>query len=416
MMYILAVILIVLMIVLIILVVRLGIGRISKNDIERIIERNKENNNNISEKIKLIDSNMTEKMSIIEDNMADRQEDMRKAISASFSQQEQRFSSFSRENEQKLENIRETVQKNLVRMQEDNNRKLDEMRGVVDRNLQETLEKKMNESFSTVSKRLEEVHRGLGDMQNLAKDVGGLKNVLSNVKTRGILGEIQLGAILKEILAPEQYEENVVVVPKSRKPVEFAIRLPGNDDGCVYLPIDSKFPGDRYQALLDAYDTGDKAEVEKKFKELRTAILSEAKDIKEKYISPPYTTNFAIMFLPFEGLYSEVVNRGLIEELQNKFNINVAGPGTMAALLNSLQMGFKTLALQKRSTEVWNILTEVRTEFEKFAGILEKTHDHLTRAENSLDELMKTRTNQMMRKLRKADRQSDGEAEVKDEE
>ncbi len=415
MIYILASVIIILMLVLIVLVIRLGAGKISRSDIDRIIEKSKENNDGISENIRLIDKNITEKMGLIEDKMADRQNDMRKAITDSLLQQEQRLGTFSRENEQKLENIRETVQKNLARIQEDNNKRLDDMRGVVDKNLQETLERKMNESFKAVSERLEEVHKGLGDMQNIAKDVGGLKKVLSNVKTRGILGEIQLGAILKEILAPEQYDENVEVVPKSGKPVEFAIRLPGSDDGCVYLPIDSKFPGDRYQALLDAYDTGDKDEVEKRFKELKAVIISEARDIKEKYISPPYTTSFAIMFLPFEGLYSEVVNRGLIEELQTAYSINVAGPSTMAALLNSLQMGFKTLAIQKRSTEVWNTLTEVKTEFKKFSDALSKTYDHLTKAENSLENLMTTRTNQMMRKLKKVEL-PDGEDENEDEE
>ncbi len=415
MMYILVGVIIILMLVLLILVIRLGSGKISQSDIDRIIEKNSDNNKNISENIKRIDENIMDKMGLIEDKMADRQEDMRKAITDALSHQEQRLGTFSRESEQKLENIRETVQKNLVRMQEDNNKRLDEMRGVVDKNLQETLEKKMTESFKAVSERLEEVHRGLGDMQNLAKDVGGLKKVLSNVKTRGTMGEIQLGAILKEILAPEQYEENVVVVPKSRKPVEFAIKLPGGDEGCVYLPIDSKFPGDRYQALLEAYDTGDKDEVEKKFKELRTAIMSEAKDIKEKYISPPYTTSFAIMFLPFEGLYSEVVNRGLIEELQTVYGINVAGPSTMAALLNSLQMGFKTLAIQERSTEVWNTLTEVKTEFKKFSDALNKTYDYITKAESGLENLMTTRTNQMMKKLKKVEL-PDGEDENEYEE
>ncbi|MGN1318753.1 MAG: DNA recombination protein RmuC, partial [Lachnospirales bacterium] len=274
---------------------------------------------------------------------------------------------------------------------------------------QKTLESKMNESFKQVSERLEQVYKGLGEMNNLARGVGDLKKVLSNVKTRGILGEIQLGAILKEILAPSQYEENVKVKENSKEVVEFAVKMPDDEGGFVYLPIDSKFPGDTYKALVDAYDTGDKALIDQSVKALVRIINLEAKDISEKYINPPYTTNFAIMFLPFEGLYAEVVNRGLIEELQRKYKVNIAGPSTMAALLNSLQMGFQTLAIKKRSVEIEKVLQAVKTEFDKFEDVLVSTQTKLTRANNDLDKLIGTRTKMIKSKLKNVSRLEDEE-------
>ena len=222
--------------------------------------------------------------------------------------------------------------------------------------LQKTLEERISKSFQLVSERLEQVYKGLGEMQNLAAGVGDLKKVLSNVKTRGILGEVQLGAILEQILTPEQYEENVRTKSTGSERVEFAVKLPGDDEGTVWLPIDAKFPGDAYAKLVDAYELGDPNAVEEAAKNLERIIKSEAKDIHDKYIEPPYTTDFGIMFLPFEGLYAEVVRRGLLETLQRDYKVNIAGPTTMAALLNSLQMGFRTLAIQKRSGEVWNVL------------------------------------------------------------
>lgn len=314
-------------------------------------------------------------------------------------QLEERFKTFSLENEQKLDIIRGTVEKRLTYMQEDNNRKLDEMRKTVDEKLQKTLEDKMTQSFALVNERLEQVYKGLGEMRNLAVGVGDLKKVLSNVKSRGILGEIQLGSILKEILAPEQYEENVVTKHRSTERVEFAVKLPAQDDGFIYLPIDSKFPGDTYASLQDAYESGSKDAVDAAAKLLLTTLKKEAKDIRDKYIDPPSTTEFAIMFLPTEGLYAEAVNRGMVEVLQREYKVNIAGPSTMAALLNSLQMGFKTLAVQKRSAEVWKILGSVKTEFEKFNDILTLTQQRLDQANSELDKLVGVRTRQICRKL-----------------
>lgn len=320
--------------------------------------------------------------------------------SKSLNQLEERLKTFSLENEQKLENIRRSVESRLNYIQEDNNKNLEEMRKTVDERLQQSIEEKMNRSFSLVNERLEQVYKGLGEMQSLAVGVGDLKKVLSNVKTRGILGEIQLSAILSEILSPEQYEENVATKKGSKNVVEFAVKLPSDDDKFIYLPIDSKFPGDTYAALRDAIDEGDKIKIDLAAKALITRIKSEAKDIHDKYIDPPYTTEFAIMFLPFEGLYSEAVNRGLVEILQRDYKVNIAGPSTMAALLNSLQMGFKTLAVQKRSAEVWEILGAVKQEFDKFGDVLEATQQRLDQANKELDKLVGVRTRQIQRKLK----------------
>lgn len=320
--------------------------------------------------------------------------------SKSLAQLEERLKTFSLTNEQQLDNIRHSVENRLNYIQEDNNKKLEEMRKTVDERLQQSIEEKMNRSFSLVNERLEQVYKGLGEMQSLAVGVGDLKKVLSNVKTRGILGEIQLSAILSEILSPEQYEENVATKKGSKKVVEFAVKLPSDDDKFIYLPIDSKFPGDTYAALRDAIDEGDKIKIDLAAKALITRIKSEAKDIHDKYIDPPYTTEFAIMFLPFEGLYSEAVNRGLVEILQRDYKVNIAGPSTMAALLNSLQMGFKTLAVQKRSAEVWEILGAVKQEFDKFGDVLEATQQRLDQANKELDKLVGVRTRQIQRKLK----------------
>ncbi len=315
-------------------------------------------------------------------------------------QLEQRLHSFSSGNAQSLENIRRAVDEKLESIRRENLRQLDEMRQTVDEKLQKTLEEKMNKSFSLVNERLEQVYKGLGEMQTLAVGVGDLKKVLSNVKTRGILGEIQLGAILSEILSKEQYEENIATKKGSKNVVEFAIKLPSDGDSIVYLPIDSKFPGDTYSALRDAVESGDRQRIEAAQKALVQRIKSEAKDIHDKYIDPPNTTEFAIMFLPFEGLYSEVVNMGLVEVLQREYKVNIAGPSTMAALLNSLQMGFKTLAVQKRSAEVWKILGGVKTEFDKFNDVLVMTQQRLDQANKELDKLVGVRTRQIQRQLK----------------
>lgn len=313
--------------------------------------------------------------------------------------QEGRFKTFSgqlsnltQSNEQKLDKMRETVEERLKLLQEDNTKKLDKMRETVDEKLHATLERRLGESFKLVSERLEMVHKGLGEMQNLAVGVGDLKKVLSNVKTRGILGEIQLGNILEQILTTEQYAKNVATKKGSRDHVEFAIKLPGKDDSgeVVYLPLDAKFPREHYDSLMSAYDHGDPGAVDEAAKLLEGNIKKFAKDIKDKYIDPPYTTDFGIMFLPVEGLYAEVVRRpGLIETLQRDFKIIITGPTTLAAILNSLQMGFRTLAIEKRSSEVWTLLGAVKTEFGKFGDILEKTQKKLQEASNTIEDAAK---------------------------
>lgn len=312
----------------------------------------------------------------------------------------EKFNHMALENEQKLENIRATMEKKIGELKEDNNKQLDLMRHTVDEKLQKTLEDRISQSFKLVSERLEQVYKGLGEMQTLAAGVGDLKKVLSNVKTRGILGEIQLGAILEQILSPDQYEENVTTKSTGGERVEFAVKLPGDEDGVVYLPIDAKFPGDAYSKLVEAYEMGDQRLIDEAGKSLERIIKLEAKDIRDKYIEPPNTTDFAIMFLPFEGLYAEVIRRGMLEVLQRDYKINIAGPTTMAALLNSLQMGFKTLAIQKHSSEVWEVLGAVKTEFDKFGNVLEATQQRINQANEELDKLIGTRTRSIQRKLR----------------
>jgi DNA recombination protein RmuC len=312
----------------------------------------------------------------------------------------EKFGQMTLENEQKLENIRNTMSQKIGELTEDNNRQLEKMRNTVDEKLQKTLEERIGQSFRTVSERLEQVSKGLGEMQTLATGVGDLKKVLSNVKTRGILGEVQLGAILEEILAPEQYEQNVNTKGEGSNVVEFAVKLPGENGRSVYLPIDSKFPGDAYEKLVDAYEIGDAEMISAAQKNLVTMIKKEAKDIRDKYVAPPGTTNFGIMFLPFEGLYAEVVRLGMVETLQHDYNVNIAGPTTMAALLNSLQMGFRTLAIQKRSSEVWDVLGAVKTEFGNFEGVLKQAQRNINLANSNLDTLIGTRTRVMQRKLR----------------
>lgn len=328
----------------------------------------------------------------------------------SLGQMENRLKTFETSSEQKLENIRGTVKSSLEAMQKDNNEKLDKMRQTVDDKLQTTLENKMTQSFRLVNERLEQVYKGLGEMQNLAAGVGDLKKVLSNVKTRGILGELQLGAILREILSPEQYEENIATVHGSRNVVEFAVKLPGEDGETVYLPIDSKFPSDAYRDLLDAYDQGNSEAVDAAAKVLLTRLKTFAKDIHDKYIDPPYTTEFGIMFLPFEGLYAEAVNRGMVEELQRLYHVNIAGPSTMAALLNSLQMGFKTFAIQKRTGEVWKVLGAVKTEFGKFEKVLQNTQKRLEQANTELDTLVGVRTRAIQKQLSQVEKMEESSA------
>ncbi len=322
-------------------------------------------------------------------------------------QSETRFKTFDLSNEQKLEAIRQTVERRLLQLQTDNNQRLDEMRKLVDEKLQKTLETKVAQSFQLVSERLEQVYKGLGEMQTLATGVGDLKKVLSNVKTRGILGEIQLGAILEEILAPGQYETNAVTKAGSTERVEYAVKVPTGDDSHVLLPIDSKFPADLYAHLQDAYDSGSPEAVSAAVSALVQRIKQEAAKIRDKYLDPPNTTEFAILFLPFEGLYAEVVNRGLVEELQRSYRVNIAGPSTMAALLNSLQMGFRAFAIQKRSSEVWRVLGAVKTEFQKFSTVLASSRQRLRQVDSDLDQLIGTRTNAIERRLRSVEQLDD---------
>ncbi|WP_018133107.1 DNA recombination protein RmuC [Effusibacillus pohliae] len=335
-------------------------------------------------------------------------------------QQKNLLDSFSRQlaeltqmNEQKLEKVRGTVEQKLTLLQEDNNRKLEQMRQTVDEKLNETLEKRLGESFKLVSERLEQVHKGLGEMQTLASGVGDLKKVLTNVKTRGTLGEIQLENLLEQILTAEQYDKQVAIKRGSGERVDFAIKLPGKDDSQkqVWLPIDCKFPLDDYQRLLDAQEAGDLQAANEAAKLLENRIRQEAKAIQEKYIQPPQTTDFAILFLPIEGLFAEVLRRsGLWETLQRDYRVIVTGPTTITALLNSLQMGFRTLAIQKRSSEVWQLLGAVKTEFARFGAILEKTQKKLQEASNTIEDAAK-KSRTIERKLRTVEELPAGEAD-----
>ena len=358
-----------------------------------------------------------------------------------YKQLEERLRTLSAQSEYQMKETRETVERRLNAIQKDNSDQLSRIRETVDEKLQKTLEERLGQafdcltdpetavtirllhresleerlgqSFKQVSDQLQQVYKGLGEMQTLATGVGDLKKVLSNVKTRGILGEIQLGAILEQILAPEQYSTNVATRPGSRDVVEYAVRLPGSEEGgVVWLPIDAKFPGDLYGQLMDAYDQGDKEVIQGLQKQLEQRIKAEARDIRDKYIEPPYTTEFGILFLPVEGLYAEVVRLGLVEVLQRDYKINIAGPTTMAALLNSLQMGFRTLAIQKRSGEVWNVLGAVKSEFQKLGDVLKNTRDRLRQADDELETLVGTRTNQINRRLREVSSLSEDNAQA----
>ncbi len=295
------------------------------------------------------------------------------------------------------DSIRKTVEERMDRMRAENSEKLEQMRATVDEKLHTTLEKRLGESFALVSERLEKVHQGLGEMQTLASDVGGLKRVLTNVKTRGTWGEIQLGSLLEQMLAPDQFIKNAHIRESSAEVVEFAVKLP---DGDVLIPIDSKFPIEDYERLLQAVEQADAPLIEQAASELEKRIKTEAKRICDKYVYPPKTTDFGIMFLPIEGLYAEVMRRpGLAAEIQNRYRISIAGPSTLGAFLNSLQMGFRTLAIQKRSGEVWQVLNEAKTEFAKYAAWVEKVKKNIEQAHKTLDEA-ETRTRAVNRKLR----------------
>ena len=329
-----------------------------------------------------------------------RQDLLIQSMESSLEKLQARQTDSAMQTEQKLDQMRRSLSESLERMQTGNQTQLDSIRKTVDEKLQETLDRKLNDSFQLVSQRLEQVYKGLGEMQTLAAGVGDLKKVLSNVKTRGVLGEIQLGAILEQLLTPDQYAVNVATKQGSQANVEYAIRLPGTDGSPVWLPVDAKFPLDAYEQLLAAYDTADAVQVEVAVKALKTRVKSFAKDVQTKYIDPPNTTDFAILFIPVEGLYAELVRAGMVEILQREYKVTLAGPTTMSALLNSLQMGFRTLAIQKRSSEVWKVLGAVKSEFDKFATVLEAAQNRLNQANSELDKLVGTRTRQIQRTLK----------------
>jgi DNA recombination protein RmuC len=343
--------------------------------------------------------NREENLNIAKENRSELMQTLKDTINEfqkSFETSVKSFNELQREKFSQLED----KQNSLVKSTED---KLEKIRETVDEKLQKTLNERINQSFKAVGDQLESVQKGLGEMQALAQDVGGLKKVLSNVKVRGGIGEVQLGMMLEQILAPEQYAENVRTKPRSKENVEYAVKLPGRDDASsvVWLPIDAKFPKDKYEYLLEAYDTGDPLRIEEAQKNLETTVRNMARDIQEKYINPPDTTDFGIMFLPFEGIYAEVVRKAtLLEELQNKFKVIITGPTTLAALLNSLQMGFRTLAIQKRSSEVWKILGAVKKEFESFGGLLHKAQGNIQTGLNQLEDVVGVRSRAIQRRLR----------------
>lgn len=356
-----------------------------------VLSRTSENQNRLimEMSVKMSDS-IVRQISVLGGELRETQENQQKHSVEVLMKIENDMKELSRENREGLEKIRTS-----------NSESLDRINNTVNDKLQKTLDDKISRSFETVNKRLAEVYEGLGEMKNVASGVSDLKNVLSNVKTRGIMGELQLSAILSEILAPEQYEEQAAVISGSSERVDFAVKLPGMSDGeFVYLPIDSKFPGDTYSALLNAYESGSTDELKNRRAALETEIKRCAKSIRDKYVKPPYTTDFAIMFLPFEGLYAEVVNMGLVEVLQRNYKVNIAGPSNMAAMLNSLQMGFRTLAIQKKSGEVWMVLEAAKKEFETFEKGLTDTRNRLRQADEELDKLIGTRTRAINRKLK----------------
>jgi len=316
-------------------------------------------------------------------------------------------------NVQSLDKMTRTIEERLKLIQEDTNTKLEKMRETVDEKLHKTLEARLAESFRTVQTQLEQVHKGLGEMQSLATGVGDLKKVLSNVKTRGVMGEIQLANIIEDLLTTEQYERNVKTKKGSNDLVEFAIKLPGDGTTPVYLPVDSKFPTENYTALLNAYDTGDAAQIAQFSRKIQEDIESFARDIHDKYIDVPFTTEFAILFLPTEGLYAEIVRKtDLVQKLQNKYHVNVAGPSTLAASLSGFRMGFRTLMIEKQSSEVWKVLGAVKTEFKNFETVLQKAQEKIRQADLEIDKLVGTRTKQIQRKLRDVEELPSGESNL----
>ena len=348
------------------------------------------------------ESSLDEKIKLIHDEIGRNREEANKVSLDNRQELSKNLNEFEQKFGKNLKEIKDTINNQLKDIRNDNTKQLDKMRDTVDQKLQETLEKKIGESFNQVRKQLDAVHKGLGEMQTVAAGVGDLKKVLSNVKTKGVFGEYQLGNILEQILTPEQYGHNVATNPDYNGSVEYAVKMPGNnDDSTLWLPIDSKFPTESYETLLDAYENADKDAVESARKQLIRAVDGFAKDISTKYISVPNTTDFAIMFLPIEGLFAEILREpGIMETLRNKHKISLTGPTTLSALLNSLQMGFRTLRVQESSSKVWNILSAVKSEFSVFGTYLSKVQTQLKTASSSLESLQSTRTRAMERKLR----------------
>ena len=390
---------------------------------------------NIDQKLISVEKTLREEMSVNREESRKNEKSNRSEIAGSIDKlsssilanmielsklQKNQFDTYSRTMERTLDafnyNLRNSID-DLTKLQNEKfteltkstEENLEKMRVTVDEKLQNTLEKRLSESFKVVSERLEQVHKGLGEMQSIAAGVGDLKKVLSNTKTRGVLGEIQLERILEQFLSPEQYEKNVITKKGSRETVEFAIKLPGKDydNKMVYLPLDAKFPLEVYNKLLDAYDMQDQAQIEVNSKNLERFIKKSAKDIRDKYIDPPNTTDFGLMFLPTEGIYAEVLkNQNLVELIQREYKVNITGPTTLVALLNSLQMGFRSLAIEKHSSEVWKILGAVKTEFSKFETVLNSAQNKLNQASSEIDKLVGTRTRQINRKLKNIDKLS----------
>ena len=389
-----------------------GIENIRKTVDERIqtLQANNES------KLDQIRQTVTEHLQTTADTLVKTISELGDAQSRQLANGTKAINDLTQTNKSSIEDVRTIVDKRLQDMQTSNESKLDQIRQTVDEQLQSTLEKRLGESFNIVSKRLEEVQRGLGEMQNLATGVGDLKRVLTNVKARGTWGEVQLGALLEEVLTPDQYSSNVKLHENSNEEVEYAIRLPGNGEGpdsCVWLPIDSKFPLADYERLVDAADTSDVAAVQAATQAFVKSVQAEAKKIRDKYIAPPKTTDFAIMFLPTEGLYAEVLRApGRVTELLQHHRIVVAGPTTLAAILSSLRMGFRTLAIEKRSSEVWEVLAAVKTEFGKFGGVMDKLKRHLNSASKTIDETG-VRTRAMERKLRTVEELPTEEATIR---
>jgi DNA recombination protein RmuC len=374
--------------------------RDNRTELNQSLSTNREENN---KSIDRLTKQLETKLNHINDGMLKSSKESREEIKFAIREFNDAFQknieTFTRAQELKFDAMAEKQDK-LV---ESTGKELDKMRETVDEKLQKTLNERLSKSFEQVGRQLGDVQKGLGEMQNLAQDVGGLKRVLSNVKMRGGFGEIQLSMLLENLLAPDQYESNVKTKNGSDAIVEFAVKLPGSDESgtTVWLPIDAKFPKDAYEQLQDAYDKTESAEIEAAQKNLEQTIKKMAKDISEKYLDPPYTTDFGIMFLPFEGIYAEVIRKAaLLEDIQREYRVVVTGPATLGAILNSLQMGFRTLAIQKRSSEVWKILGSVKTEFNKFGGILEKAQRNIQTGLNHLDQVSGTRTRAIQRTLR----------------